>query len=458
MPFVARAPTEVSIHKDKGLRARSRGSLRGSSPSMATDQLPPDLTKASRQLISRRILRQVLQDNNIRGNNKHPGTCLDTATSRLSMANTIHTSPSSNRHIRIKLTALHPLNNGSSSSHHSNSISSSSTLSLAMLQALASSHMATISNQHRPLQEVLRKAMKGMGCDERALVRVFANHKYQNPWAFQQLRNDYESRFMRDLVKDVKGETRGDFEDALVALIRGPLGHDVYTLDKALDRAGTDEEALMDVLLCRSNADIRAIAAEYRHVKGKDLLTAIKDDVDDTLFRLYSMVLSAARAEDAAPALPADIDHKITELQRATEGIIGTNAIVVAQIFTSANAAQLRAMSIAYQQKYHRSLQDVIEREFRGDMEDALLRMLTSATEDGGKADADALRAPLLKTLQNKKIITYRVLRLYWGDRARLYAAQAAHQKFYNKTLTKELKESLSGDYENLMVALIGEK
>ncbi|KAL9471912.1 hypothetical protein ACSS6W_009853 [Trichoderma asperelloides] len=306
--------------------------------------------------------------------------------------------------------------------------------------------------------EVLRKAMKGMGCDERALVRVFANHKYQNPWAFQQLRNDYESRFMRDLVKDVKGETRGDLEDALVALIRGPLGHDVYTLDKALDRAGTDEEALMDVLLCRSNADIRAIAAEYRHVKGKDLLTAIKDDVDDTLFRLYSMVLSATRAEDAAPALPADIDHKITELQRATEGIIGTNAIVVAQIFTSANAAQLRAMSIAYQQKYHRSLQDVIEREFRGDMEDALLRMLTSATEDGGKADADALRAPLLKTLQNKKIITYRVLRLYWGDRARLYAAQAAHQKFYHKTLTKELKESLSGDYENLMVALIGEK
>ncbi|PTB35589.1 hypothetical protein M441DRAFT_84485 [Trichoderma asperellum CBS 433.97] len=306
--------------------------------------------------------------------------------------------------------------------------------------------------------EALRKAMKGMGCDERALVRVFANHKYQNPWAFQQLRNDYESRFMRDLVKDVKGETRGDFEDALVALIRGPLDHDVYTLDKALDRAGTDEEALMDVLLCRSNADIRAIAAEYRHVKGKDLLAAIKDDVDDTLFRLYSMVLSATRAEDAAPVVPADIDHKITELQRATEGIIGTNDIAVAQIFTSANAAQLRAMSIAYQHKYHRSLQDVIEREFRGDMEDALLRMLTSATEDGGKADADALRAPLLKTLQNKKIITYRVLRLYWGDRARLYAAQAAHQKFYHKTLTKELKESLSGDYENLMVALIGEK
>lgn len=169
------------------------------------------------------------------------------------------------------------------------------------------------------------------------------------------------------------------------------------------------------------------------------------------------MVLTASRAEDAAPVVPADIDHKITELQHATEGTVGTNAIAVAQIFTSANAAQLQAMSIAYQQKYHRSLQDVIEAEFRGDMEDALLRMLTSAAEDGAKADADALRAPLLKTLQNKRAITYRVLRLYWGDRARLYAVQAAYQKFYHKTLTKELKESLSGDYEDLMVALVGE-
>lgn len=137
----------------------------------------------------------------------------------------------------------------------------------------------------------------------------------------------------------------------------------------------------MDVLLCRSNADIRAIAAAYRHAKGKDLLTTIKDDVDDTLFRFYSMVLSATRAEDAAPVDPADIDHKITELQRVTEGTIGKNAIVVAQIFASANNAQLRAMNIAYQHKYHHSLQEVIEKEFRSDMEDALLWMLTFATE-----------------------------------------------------------------------------
>lgn len=298
--------------------------------------------------------------------------------------------------------------------------------------------------------------MKGIGCDERSLIRVFADPKYQTPWLFQQLWNEYDIRFKRNLEEDIKQETRGDFEDALVALIEGPLHHDVSTLDKALNRLGTDEEALMDVLLCRSNADIQAIAAAYRHAKGKDLLTTIKDDVSEELFRLYNMVLSGTRAEDAVRVDPVDIDHNITELQRATEGTIGNNAIVVAQIFTSANNAQLQAMCIAYQQKYRRSLQEVIEKEFRGDMEDALLCMLTSATEEGGKADADALRAALSKTLKNKRAITYRVLKLFWGDKVRLYNAKTAYQRLYRKTLAMELKDSLSGDYGNLMSALTG--
>ncbi|KAL6856356.1 calpactin I heavy chain, calcium ion binding-like protein [Trichoderma novae-zelandiae] len=306
--------------------------------------------------------------------------------------------------------------------------------------------------------EVLRKAMKGMGCDERALIRVFASPKYQHPLALQQLRDDYDARFVRDLDSDIKGETKGEFEDVLLAMVRGPLAHDVFTLVKALDRAGTDEEALMDVLLCRSNADISAIIAEFRHTAGRNLIDVIKDDVDDNLFRLYSMVLSATRAEDAAPVVPADVEAKVTELQRATEGTVGANTIAVAQILTSANAAQLRAISDAYQKKYHRSLQDVIEREFRGDMEDALLRILTSATGDSGKVDVDGLRAPLMKTMKKHGIFIYRALRLYWGDKSRLQAAQMAHQRFYHKTLGVQLKELLSGDYENLMVALIGEK
>ncbi len=302
--------------------------------------------------------------------------------------------------------------------------------------------------------ESLRKAMKGMGCDEKALIRVLTSPQYSNPWAMAQLVNDYNARFIRNLEEDIKSETRSGLEIALMALLRGPLGNDVNTLDKALNRLGTDEEALMDVLLDRSNADIRAIVAEYKRVTRKDLATDIKEDVDDALFRLCSMVLAGTRAEAAAPGLAHEIDHKITELQRATEGMIGANAVSVAQIFASSNAAQLNAMAEAYQRKYHRALRDVIEKEFRGDMEDALLRML-AAGRDRAADDAIRLRDALNKG--KNKLLINRAVTLYW-DVPRLEAAKAAYRKRFGHAIGKDVKDLLQGDLEDVLLAILKER
>lgn len=296
--------------------------------------------------------------------------------------------------------------------------------------------------------------MKGMGCDEKALIRVFASPQYANPWAMQQLSRDYNTRFMRSLEEDIKSETRSGLETALLAVLRGPLANDVYVLDKSLNRMGTDEEALMDVMLSRSNADVRAIAAEYRRVKGKDLIVDIKEDVDDNLARMYSMILAGTRAEDAAPVLPHEIDQKVTELQRSTEGMVGANALSVCQIFVSSNAAQIHAIADAYRRKYHRGLEDVIEKEFRGDMEDSLLRMLSTG-QDRARADAVRLREALTK--RKDKLFINRVASLYW-DRPRLDAAKEAYRKRYGVALAKEVKDQLKGDLEDVMLALLGER
>ncbi|TQS33223.1 hypothetical protein Golomagni_06439 [Golovinomyces magnicellulatus] len=221
-----------------------------------------------------------------------------------------------------------------------------------------------------------------------------------------QLKEDYNKRFVRHLEKDIESETRGDFETALLALIRGPLENDARVLEKALVRAGTDEDALVAVLIGRSNADIRAITAEYRRIHGRELLVDIKDDVKDDMYRLYSMILAAKRPEDSAPVIEYEIDQKVTELQRATEGTIGVNATAVAQIFTSSNNAQIHAICAAYQRKYHRALRDVLEDEFRGDMEKILLTMLEHAT-DRARCDAVWLHEPMFETIRKDRLVIH---------------------------------------------------
>lgn len=306
--------------------------------------------------------------------------------------------------------------------------------------------------------ETIREATKGMGCDETTLIRLLASSKYENPWAMSQLVTDYNKRCDRDLVEHIVSKLRGDLATALVALVRGPLEHDARVLIEALDRTSADEEALMDVLLCRTNADIRAITAEYKRIKGCELIVYIKDNVDDILFRLYSMVLSATRTEDSAPVIPADIHQKVTELQRATEGTTDADTISVAQIFTSSNVVQIRALSEVYLHKYHRSLGEVIKKAFCGNMVDALLYMLWNAN-DRATFDAQRLRRSMDAWPRKHRLFTNRVVSLY-RDRNRLQLAKAAfdHLFLYEATLGTSIQRNLSGFYQDLMLKLIREE
>jgi annexin A7/11 len=65
---------------------------------------------------------------------------------------------------------------------------------------------------------LLEECMKGMGTkDERLVVRVVRVH-----WDRQHLENvkrAYQSKYKQDLVKRVKGETSGDYQRLLVAML-----------------------------------------------------------------------------------------------------------------------------------------------------------------------------------------------------------------------------------------------
>ena len=63
--------------------------------------------------------------------------------------------------------------------------------------------------------EDLRKAMKGFGTDEAALIKICANRTNTQR---QQIKAAYKASFGRDLIADLKSELHGKFEDAMIAL------------------------------------------------------------------------------------------------------------------------------------------------------------------------------------------------------------------------------------------------
>jgi annexin A7/11 len=208
-----------------------------------------------------------------------------------------------------------------------------------------------------PDADALRKAMKGFGTDERTLISVLSN---KDPLQINLIRQSFNYRHRRTLETDIKSETSGYFEDALVALARGPLLQDIHVLRNALEGMGTKENDLNDVLLGRSNADLVAIKNSYQQTFHRSLENDLKSDLSMKTERHFMMVIAANRAEDSAPVIPQQIDQDVLDIYRATEGKVGTDELLVCNILTSRNDAQIRAIAHTYEQKYRRSLETVI--------------------------------------------------------------------------------------------------
>ena len=102
----------------------------------------------------------------------------------------------------------------------------------------------------------LRKAMKGIGTDEKAIIQIIANRTNRERLA---MIDSFKKQFNRDLIKDLKSELSGKFEDATLALFMSPVDYDCWSLKKAMKGLGTNEDTLIEILATRTNNDINLI-------------------------------------------------------------------------------------------------------------------------------------------------------------------------------------------------------
>jgi annexin A7/11 len=59
----------------------------------------------------------------------------------------------------------------------------------------------------------------------------------------------------------------------------GPLGGDVYLLNRACKGAGTHEDILNEILLGRTNEEMHLLKQEYRRVYGRDLVGVVQGEL-----------------------------------------------------------------------------------------------------------------------------------------------------------------------------------
>ena len=224
--------------------------------------------------------------------------------------------------------------------------------------------------------DALRKAMKGAGTDEDAIIKIVAN---RNNTQRQQLKYYYNQKFKRDLIADLKSELSGKFEDAVLALFDDPYVYDAKSLRKAMKGAGTDEDTCIEILCTRPNWYLRNIITAYGNLFKADLIKDIQSDFSGNLQKILVSILNCSRSENAQP------NHQIIEnyAQQLIKGGIkrlGTDEKLFIDILTKCSTQELQYLSQVYQQLAKESLLKSIDKEFSGNLKKTLKTIILANT------------------------------------------------------------------------------
>lgn len=295
--------------------------------------------------------------------------------------------------------------------------------------------------------EALRKAMKGFGTDEKTIINVLANRSNLQR---QEIETQFKTLYGKDLIKDLKSETSGNFEKLILALMMPLPQYYAKELHDAMSGVGTEEHVLIEVLCTMSNHEINIIKQAYECMYGSTLEDDLISDTSGNFKRLMVSLCCANRDESF------DVDHGAAiedakELLRAGELRFGTDESTFNAILVQRNVPQLRQIFHEYQNITGHSIEDAIENEFSGDIKKGLLAIVKCVKNRPG-----FFAEQLYKSMKGLGTEDDRLIRLVvTRSEVDMGEIKEVFQQQYGDSLENFISDDCSGHYKKCLLALV---
>uniref|UniRef100_A0A8C0YZQ0 Annexin n=1 Tax=Canis lupus familiaris TaxID=9615 RepID=A0A8C0YZQ0_CANLF len=222
---------------------------------------------------------------------------------------------------------------------------------------------------------------------------------------------------------------------------------DAEVLRKAMKGLGTDEESILTLLTSRSNAQRQEIAAAFKTLFGRDLLDDLKSELTGKFEKLIVALMKPSRLYDAY-----ELKHALKALFQAGELKWGTDEEKFITIFGTRSVSHLRRVFDKYMTISGFQIEETIDRETSGNLEQLLLAVVKSI-----RSIPAYLAETLYYAMKGAGTDDHTLIRVVVSrSEIDLFNIRKEFRKNFATSLYSMIKGDTSGDYKKALLMLCG--
>ncbi|XP_075903050.1 annexin A3a isoform X2 [Nelusetta ayraudi] len=294
----------------------------------------------------------------------------------------------------------------------------------------------------------LRKAIEGLGTKEKVVIDILTHRSSAQR---QLICQAYEEATGRALLEDVEGDTHGQFEDILVALITPPAAYDCHEVMRAMKGAGTKESVLIEIFASRTNEQIRALNEVYLQEREKKLSFDLKKEVSGD-FSNALLLLAEGKREESTTVDTQKAKEDAKTLYDAGEKKWGTDETKFIDILCQRSIPQLRQTLVEYKNISGKTLQESIEGEMSGVLEEllvAIVKCVKSVPAYFAECLYESMKGCGTDESTLNRIMVSR-------SEIDLLDIRADYKKLYEHSLHSAIESDCGGNYEKTLLKICG--
>ena len=267
----------------------------------------------------------------------------------------------------------------------------------------------------------------------------------------QELLKEYDKKYTPDLYSTIKKSLSGNLQNLILSLFTPLIDFDCIQLRNALEKIGTNEEILIEIISSRENSVLKLIKEKYSEIyKGRDLIKDIKKETNGSL-REYLLLMLEGKKNYNTEFNQSECEKNAKDLVQAMDKMWGSEDCIFNKIFCYKSPLELSIICREYHKLYNFTLLKTIDNEFSGNNKkflNLIISILICPSEFFARKINKAVKdiwkdeKALIRVLISRRYVDLVQIKLYY-------------RQLFKKNIIDDIKDNINGIFGNIILEIL---